>query len=100
MVQRTATGSSPRGGASWISSLELHGLRGHLLQGLVLRREDLGILREAHDPERLVDRRRQAAEGEDALAVHDLLEHLDQDRDADRVYDSGLLEVEHERSHA
>src|SRR5262249_46031602 len=66
----------------------------HGLKGIRLAREDLSVLGEPHDAERLVDGRRQVAEGEQALLVHDLLEDLDQDRDADRVDDAGLLEIE------
>src|SRR5690242_20205970 len=102
MVQRAAADPMPprRGLLGLSASGSSRRLSGDLLERLVLRREDLGVLRETHDAKRLVDRRSQAAEREHALAVHDLLEHLDQDRDADRVHDPGLLEVEHERAHA
>src|SRR5436190_1083891 len=62
--------------------------------------EDPRVLREPHDLERLLDRRRQPAEREPAAGVEHLLEDLDQDRDADRVHDLRLLEVEEEAVHA
>src|SRR4029077_6358334 len=40
------------------------------------------------------------AERESALAFHHLLEHLDQDRDADRVDDLRLFEVQHDAGDA
>src|SRR6266540_2537522 len=65
-----------------------------------LRRIDRGVLGQTHDPEGLVDRRRQATEGEPAVPVHDFLEHLDQDGNTDRVDDAGLFQVQDESASA
>ena len=53
--------------------------------------EEARILGESHDLERLLDRRREPAEGQAAALVEQLLEDLDQDGDADRVDDLRLL---------
>src|SRR6185436_8017226 len=58
--------------------------------------EDGCILRQPHDVEGLLDGGGQAAETELALDLDHLLDHLDEDRDADRVDDLGTAEIEQE----
>src|SRR5438128_1245787 len=58
------------------------------------------VIRETHNLKRLVDDRRQAAEGDLAALVHHLLDDLDEDADADRVDDLRFAQVEQKRLHS
>src|SRR5450759_1523667 len=61
--------------------------------------EDPCILSEPHDLKRLLDRRRQPAEGQFSPLIEELLQNLDENRDPDGVDDLRLLEVEEQAVH-
>src|SRR5438309_10008805 len=62
--------------------------------------EDRRVVRQSHDLKRLVNDRREAAEGDLAAFVHHLLDDLDEDADADRIDDLRLAQVEQQRAHS
>src|ERR1017187_521305 len=62
--------------------------------------EDTRILGQPHDLEGLLDRGRQPAEGQLPALIQQFLQDFDENRDADRIDDLRLLEVEEQPVHA